>query len=111
MTGAVARRGDPGTSWAAARSLDPEGLRASQRYVLTILQVHGPMTDEALVARAAGNLSPSGARTRRAELVALGAVVDSGDRERTAAGRQAVVWKAAGPAPYHVEGPTLWDLD
>jgi len=38
-------------------------------------------------------LSPSGARTRRAELVAMGLVRDSGDKSLLSSGRWAIVWE------------------
>lgn len=40
-------------------------------------------------------MSPSGARTRRAELVAQGKVVDSLKRTKLPSGRFAIVWKLA----------------
>ncbi len=97
---AYARRTDPSTSWAAANSLDPEHLRESQKIVLAILQDQGPMTDDELV-EIARDLSPSGARTRRAELVDKGMVYDTGERALLPSGRRAIVWAArwAGPQP------------
>jgi hypothetical protein len=91
---AVARRGDPDTSWAAAASLPPAILRASQREVLSILERYGPMTDEQLVEWTAGRQSPSGTRTRRRELTDLGLVIDTGKRHVTKAGRRSIVWAA-----------------
>ncbi len=38
--------------------------------------------------------APSGARTRRKELVRLGLVRDSGVRKRTEANRPTIVWEA-----------------
>lgn len=100
---AVARRDDPGTSWEAADSVT--GIRESQRVVLATLRRGGPMTDEQLldqVTRALQNgyleayrISPSGCRTRRAELVALGLVRDTGKRDLTVSGRHTIVWEAA----------------
>jgi hypothetical protein len=98
---AVARRGDPQTSWAAADSLPTPVLRSSQRYVLTLLAQLGPMTDEQLVELSM--LSPSGTRTRRCELVDKGLVVDTGRRSVTRARRRTIVW-AARPREL-----TLWD--
>ena len=92
-SGAVARTTDPDTSWAAARSIDNEALRASQQQVLEILRKHGPLTDEAIYRYVNGEQSVSGARTRRSELVDAGLVRDSGARARTAAGRQTIVWE------------------
>lgn len=93
--GPLARAGDPETSHEAARSLSHEHLRETQQLVLAWLHEHGPSTDEELVAGLAGRLSPSGARTRRSELVALRVVEDSGERRRIASGRNAIVWRVA----------------
>lgn len=88
----VARATDPTTSWQAARSISKDRLRESQQEVLEILTKHGPLTDEGILYYT--SQSPSGARTRRAELVALGFVRDSGRRELTKAGRHTIVWEA-----------------
>ena len=88
---AVARHGDPDTSWAAAQSQTPAKLRESQKTVYRRLFRHGPMTDTDLVRVVAG-LSPSGIRTRRRELVDLGLVVDTGDRVTLPSGRKSIVW-------------------
>ena len=90
---ARARRTDPGTSHAAARSISSERIRQSQAYVLGLLVQHGPMTDTALL-EAANNVSPSGVRTRRSELVTQGLVEDTGKRVRLETGRHAIVWGA-----------------
>lgn len=96
---ARARRSDPETSKAAARSVTR--IRQSQRLILETLRAKGPLSDEEiysalLAAGFFGNrpLSPSGARTRRKELVRLGYVESSSDRRKTAAGREAIVWRA-----------------
>lgn len=92
----VARRTDPDTSWAAARSIPEDQLRESQRVILTILRLNGPLTDEQIAERLDDfqhTISPSGARTRRAELVAAGYVRDSGKRTRMSSGRMAIVWE------------------
>jgi len=107
---AVARRGDPSTSWEAARSLDPATLRKSQRVVLACLQDLGPMTDDDLVVALVGIVSPSGARTRRSELVAKGLVFDTGGRVVLASGRHAIVW-AARWLEASTTQPSLWDLE
>lgn len=91
----VARTGDPSTSWDAARSVDLSRRTRTQREILGILGAHGPLTDEEIAGYAAarGSLtSPSGLRTRRAELVDRGAVVDTGQRRLTQAGRRTIVW-------------------
>ena len=92
-SGAVARSTDPQTSWQAARSIDPEGLRESQQQVLDILRRHGPLTDEGIYRFVNGEQSVSGARTRRSELVQAGLVRDSGARGTTSAGRRTIVWE------------------
>lgn len=94
---AVARATDPSTSWAAARSIPEEDLRESQRVILALLRDRGPMTDEQIAAALDSvqhPLSPSGARTRRAELVDAGYVRDTKKVGRTAAGRATIVWEA-----------------
>jgi hypothetical protein len=107
---AHARRSDPSTSHAAAASLTEETLRASQEAVLRFLRVYGPMTDEELVDRyQVGGAppdrerypaqSPSGIRSRRAELAGANPplVIDTGRRRETKSGRQAIIWRARGP--------------
>jgi hypothetical protein len=93
---AAARRSDPETSHEAAASISSERLRKSQQHVLLIIALYGPLTDEAMLYHLQRNypMSPSGARTRRAELVARGLVYDTGKRETLASGRKAVVWGA-----------------
>jgi hypothetical protein len=97
---ARARSTDPETSWAAARSITPDALRANQSAVLQVLGKYGPMTDEQLADEYArcdwfAPQSPSGLRTRRHELQELGLVEDSGERARLRSGRQAIVWRAS----------------
>lgn len=84
---------DPETSRLAANSLTQEKLRESQLDIIWVLENHGPLTDEEIFARLPRIQSQSGARTRRKELVDLGLVRDSGDRDRTASGRQTIVWE------------------
>lgn len=92
----LVRPGDPETSQHAAASIND--LRASQREVLQLFRRFGPMHDKALVrcARHAGiRQSSSGLRTRRAELVGYGYLMDSGRREATESGHTAIVWTLA----------------
>ncbi len=94
-TPARARWSDPVTSHEAARSVIH--IRESQRFILSILQDEGPLTDEevfAAVTRRERRISPSDCRTRRNELVKLGMVCDSGKRRRLPSGRWSVVWAA-----------------
>lgn len=92
---AYARRTDPETSHAAASSLRPDRIATLRSEVLCVFVAIGPMDDGALV----GILhprgwSPSGIRTRRAELVESGLVEDSGIRQKLLSGRYAIVWRA-----------------
>lgn len=92
-TEAHARRTDPSTSRLAAGSVR---VRESQRAVLALF-VSGPATDEQLWDRTFSRsvrISPSGLRTRRSELVAVGLVRDTGRKERLSSGRMAIVWEA-----------------
>lgn len=90
----TARRTDPATSHAAAASVrNPELDRARVYAALA----EGPMTDEQILERCrahyAPQISPSGARTRRSELVRTGLVRDSGRRTRLSSGRLAIIWE------------------
>lgn len=88
---AMARTIDPQTSHDAAAKVDAASGREK---VLAVLIMAGPMCDETLVQQLDGFLSPSGARTRRSELVKAGLVRDSGRRGTTAAGRETILWEA-----------------
>ncbi|QEA10828.1 hypothetical protein [Mycobacterium phage Weirdo19] len=101
---ARARTSDPETSHAAAGSLTPDRIRASQQAVLVELGRHRfGLTDHELVeaytdAAEVGRVpmqSPSGIRSRRHELVDAGLVVDTGARIKLASGRNAIVWAVA----------------
>lgn len=73
-------------------------LRASQARVLAMFKLYGDLHDQALVTylndmeKAAGlpPMSPSGARTRRSELVKLGKLRETG--QVVANGRHVTVW-------------------
>lgn len=96
---AGARITDPETSHEAAASV--KNISATQLAIMTILTF--PATDEELIDRFYGmasaglapNASPSGIRSRRAELVAQGLVEDSGERRKLSSGRSAIVWRNA----------------
>lgn len=104
MTKAFARATDPQTSHDAADSV--KDLNATQNMIFRLLEIM-PMSDEDLInyyqqqirmgadERDCPRASESGIRSRRAELVRMGKVVDSGDRARTASGRSTIVWRAA----------------
>lgn len=96
----AARRSDPATSHAAARSIDKRTQMTCQQAVLACLTLLRYSDDVNLCVtyeRIAGQhgwpvQSQSGIRTRRSELVAAGLVVDTGRKVTLASGRQAVVW-------------------
>lgn len=97
---ARARESDPETSHAAADSITPDKLRASQRAVLNVLRLRGGKgTDEQIAeSYTRGSWpaqSPSGLRTRRKELVEAGLVEDSGERVTLPSGRDSIVWRVA----------------
>ena len=96
MKTAKARRTDPITSHEAAESVD--NITATQSYVLRCLK--RPRVDVELVNayrayKTAPRASESGIRSRRAELVDRGLVVDTGRRVRLDSGRYAIVWGLA----------------
>lgn len=94
-----ARITDPTTSWQAAASVD--NVTDTQQNILTCLTF--PLTDDELVdtfyrmADSNGwrKASPSGIRSRRAELVDKGLVKDSGERKKSWSGRNSIVWQVA----------------
>lgn len=98
---AATRATDPETSRQAAKSISQDRLRETQRVIVDILERFGASCDEdiAIYARQLESLdmapkqSPSGLRSRRAELVAAGIVRDSGERTKTSSGRQTIVWE------------------
>lgn len=89
----VARNTDPETSHEAAASVRNVG--GVHKTILNLLHQHGPMTDEEIFCKLTLNsqVSPSGARSRRAELVKMSLVLDAGFRRLTAAKRQTIVWR------------------
>lgn len=90
---ARARRSDPPTSHAAARSV--KRIRASHQAILKCFRTHGPMHDEKLQELYSQQppLSQSGLRTRRSELVDRDLLRDSGKRTKTRFGRETIIWE------------------
>ena len=94
---AHARATDPETSHAAAKTVN---VTKGQQTVLSEFRLYSRLTDEQLIEALAvratscpeAMLSDSGARSRRAELVAKRLIRDSGDRRTTKAGRSTIVW-------------------
>jgi hypothetical protein len=96
---AYARREDPWTSWAAARSQNAIDLRRSQMAILSLLSFIGPSTDERIADEYNKRSDlpkqlPSGLRTRRKELVDAGRVCDTGRVAPLRTGRRGIVWAA-----------------
>lgn len=95
---AKARTNDPWTSHEAAASLKPDKLRESQAAVHRFIKRCGTegVDDGKLVKLYNGSIpqSPSGLRTRRAELVKAGLVQDSGRFIVMPSGRKAIIWVA-----------------
>jgi hypothetical protein len=93
---AQARNTDPQTSHDAAKSV--RNIPYSKKAILSLLRKH--QSDMQLVANytklvtqnKAPRASESGIRSRRAELVKLGLVKDTGKRDLSASNRQMIVW-------------------
>jgi hypothetical protein len=94
-----ARLSDPQTSHEAAESVNGLTITRTRKIILTILATRD-CHDEGLISTFR-NLpgipvaSESGIRSRRAELVAAGLVVDTGKRIRTTSGRNSIIWGLA----------------
>lgn len=97
----VTRRGGRETSQEAAVSAQAGRWRVSD-HVHDLFRTFGAMTDEQMIRRyyedvdqgARPMASESGLRSRRAELVGLRVLRDSGNRDFTEAGRRSIVWEA-----------------
>ena len=68
-------------------------MNQSRSDVLKTIKLR-PLTDIELVQAVSDKMSASGARTRRAELVRMGLVKDSGKRRKSDSKRSHVVWEA-----------------
>jgi hypothetical protein len=93
---AHARNTDPITSHEAAASVND--ITKTQEFILKALV--RPRTDIDLVEayrnlKLAPRASESGIRSRRAELVRAGLIMDTGERVKLASGRNAIVWAKA----------------
>jgi hypothetical protein len=78
------RAGDPGTSYAAAKSWDADRLTEIQERVWAILRNHTGLTDRELIVAYRdqhGLVAESTVRTRRKELVERGLVEGRGERD------------------------------
>lgn len=91
-----ARTTDPVTSHDAAASV--QRIRDSHELLLAAFNRFGDMTDTQLAQRLAlvgAMLSPSGIRSRRAELVEMGKLLDSGRTDILPSGRRSIIWRVA----------------
>lgn len=86
-----ARRADPQTSWEAALSVRNIGY--TQNAILSVVSRYGPVSDDDIYRHLLIQVSESGARTRRRELVDMGLIRDSGKRGKTASGRKTALWE------------------
>lgn len=91
---AIARNTDIETSHEAAESVTK--ITPTREYILKALRK--PRTDSEMIEfyrglKKAPAASESGLRSRRAELVEMGLVRDSGKRVRLESGRYSVVWE------------------
>ena len=101
---AVARGSDPETSWEAAHELNQaeqknQTLTQNRMYVLSLLKLVGPCTDEWLVFCypqyfSEHPQSPSGIRTRRKELCREGLARWTGHKVSGRTGRNMRTWEA-----------------
>ena len=100
---------DPSTSHLAAATLTVPDLSLAQTRILALVTTFGGMSDEELADHWAAMdfppISPSGLRTRRAELVRQQRLEDTGVRTVTQAGRSTVVWGLPVPATSTVNFP------
>ena len=93
---AHARASDPETSKSAARSV--VNLGRTRDAILALLKAAGPATDEEIWDRyhvaypSREAVSPSGLRSRRAELVRMGFVEACGEG-KTVSGRACTIWR------------------
>ncbi len=86
-----ARRSDPSTSYQHPQA---QRMTKYRQMVLAVVQQR-PCTDVELVAALEGQMSASGARTRRVELVRTGLLKWSGERRKGPSGRRHKVWQVA----------------
>lgn len=82
---------EPDTSRAAAEAIAPSASLLRGK-CLAALREFGPMTADEIADRV--GITPFSARPRCTELLALGMIVDTGERRRNSSGRSAKTWRA-----------------
>jgi len=92
VAAARARNSDPSTSHKAARSV--RNLSGTMLRILKVLEVHGPRTDDEIHTLGAFKDTPQSIRSRRAELVRMGKVADTGLTQKNERGRECAIWAA-----------------
>jgi hypothetical protein len=99
---ARARDTDPVTSHEAAESVSQASMTRTRERILLILQTRRSLSDLGIwdawqrkwwQEAGQSQISPSGLRTRRSELVRLGLIRDSGQYEILPSGRRAILWE------------------
>lgn len=94
-----ARSGDPETSQQAALSANKVIARQIRARMVELLRMHDGMGGEELELRMTRDpflgewITPSGLRTRRAQMVREGIIRDSGRRNITRTNRTEIVWE------------------
>lgn len=94
------RWSDPATSREAANSISQEKLNQTQERVLSIVRIHGPVTDEEVIAHyrqlwPESRTSEQSIRSRRSELTKRGLILQAGKFGTTALGGKCRMWRAA----------------
>lgn len=91
---AWARAHDPGTSKAAAASLEPEALATMQKRVLEAVRAAGARGATTLELEAATGMQRVSISPRMSALARVRLIADSGERRAGPNGRHSIVWKA-----------------
>ena len=101
---------DPATSHLAAATITVPDLTRTQARILALITEMGGMSDEEIAdhweAMDFPPISPSGLRSRRAELVKQARLEDAGARTTTKGGNSTVVWGLPTPAVSTVHLPS-----
>jgi hypothetical protein len=93
---AITKNSKKRSNQATKQALEIANLSLTQEYVYRSLEV--PVTDQELAVifkqtASAPNVTDTSIRSRRADLVKLGLVEETGERRKTSSGRKARVWQ------------------